>query len=116
MSDDFVKSTHTMAIDHINAGRAQLNQLERLVNEHMPNENTTLYKWDMIPAGYDYAACNPTYIIACDSPLFYRDSVCTWKTKYDQEQMAKVKMLPLTVLNRLPGEPSTTLEKRPGVE
>lgn len=41
MSNEFQKSTRSTFVDHIHASRAQLNQLEALVNQHMPDELPT---------------------------------------------------------------------------
>lgn len=110
---DFEKSPRTTFIDHIHASRAQLNQLEMLAYQYLPNENTTLYKWDMIPEGYNYAACDWGDIRAYTSkPKFECGGWSTGNYKFPLD----FTNLPLSVLNRLPGEPSTTLEKRPGVE
>jgi hypothetical protein len=110
---DFEKSPRLTFIDTINLGRAQLNQLEALVWQHLPNENTTLYKWDMIPEGYNYAACDHNAIYAYkEKPKF----ISKWLSFEDNQPVEVWRNLPLSVLNRLPGEPSTTLEKRPGVQ
>lgn len=41
MTNDFLKSTRKVFIDHIHASRAQLNQLEALVWAHIPDELPT---------------------------------------------------------------------------
>lgn len=71
--------------------------------------NETLYKWELIPAGYDYAACDEKGIWAYSVPVFFGS------ISWTMADFGECKSLPLSVLNRLPGEPSTTLEKRPGV-
>lgn len=113
--NDLQKSTRTLAIDHINAARAQLNQLERLVWAYIPDElpAETLYKWDMIPAGYDYAACDEDVIYCYTvSPISYNENHGHWFISDETEH----EQLPLSVLNRLGVEPALSLEKRPGVE
>ncbi len=78
----------------------------------------TLYKWDMIPAGYDYAACNEKEILAFKhNPIFsYGEWSGVVKKKGDFMKRDIPYIAPLSVLNRLPGKPSETLEKRPGVQ
>jgi hypothetical protein len=113
---DFEKSPRLSFIDTINIGRAQLNQLEALAWQYLPNENTTLYKWDLIPPGHNYAACNETYIVACTMPIVYHENtVWVVKPEYNTAPL-EMTILPLSVLNRLGVEPALSLEKRPGVE
>ena len=110
---NFEKSPRSTFIDTINLGRAQLNQLEALVWQYMPNENATLYKWDMIPEGYNYAACDESHIYCYTSLVEYNKEEKSWCFI---NKCNDLKCLPLSVLNRLPGEPALSLEKRPGVD
>lgn len=102
---------HT-TIDIINAARADLNKLEAIVRANMPKElpAETLYKWDMIPAGYNYAACDEYSICAYEE---YPDFIDDYLWMVESGRFAHI---PLAALNRLPGEPKATIEKRPGVE
>ena len=72
----------------------------------------TLYKWDVIPAAYDYAACDFDRAVCYTSKPEYDSEIKVWCLP---DENTRYKSLPLSVLNRLPGEPSETLEKRPGV-
>lgn len=85
---------------------------ENIVELPLP-PSESLYNWELVPAGYDWVACDKKMIHCYTGKPEGLTKLGEWCLGDDDD---KYLMLPLSVLNRVPGEPSTTLEKRPGVE